>query len=54
MADVTSTNTAAPLRARLVVELMGDGSVKITREGETCLIWQYLAAVLATAGPKAA
>jgi len=49
VADVISTNTAAPLRARLVVELMDDGSVRVIKEGEVCLLWRYLAGVVATA-----
>jgi hypothetical protein len=49
VADVTSTPIAAPVRARLVVELMDDGSVKVTKEGEVCLLWRYLATVVATA-----
>lgn len=49
MADVTSIKITAPLRARLVVELMDDGSVRVIKEGEVCLLWRYLATVVAAA-----
>ena len=53
MPDVNTTQ-AAPKRARLIIELMDDGSVKIQREGDSCLLWRYLAAALSQPEPRAA